>query len=97
MTTAAQRAVRAAVWSAAGGFAFGWVSRGLTIPPPKVVDPPEPVVAVAPQNMPVKAPEGGFLLEDGRVVTPLKAVDPSSLVLAPGDPCADARPKAKRK
>jgi len=97
MTTAAQRALRAAVWSAAGGFAFGWVARGLAVPPPKAVEPPEPVVAVAPQNLPVKAPEGGTVLEDGRIVTPLKAVDPASLVTSPGDPCAGARPRTRRR
>ncbi len=95
--TASKRALRAAVWCAAGGFAFGWVSRGLAIPPPKIVDPPEPMVAVAPQNLPMKAPEGGVVLDDGRIVTPLKAVDPSSLVISPGDPCADAGRRPRRK
>ena len=94
--TAAQRALRNAVWSAAGGFAFGWAAKGLSAPPPPAVEARSPLIAVAPQDAPVKAPEGGMVTEDGRLVTPNRASDPASLVLAPSDPCADAA-RARKK
>jgi hypothetical protein len=93
--TAAQRALRTAAWSAAGGFAFGWTAKTLASPPPRL-EPLPALVAVAPQNLPTKAPEGGVVTSDGRVVTPLNAPDPASLVLSPSDPCAD-RPRPRRK
>jgi hypothetical protein len=93
---AAKRALKAAVWSAAGGFAFGWAAKSLSTPPPPSVEPPPPVVAVAPQDAPVKPPEGATVLPDGRIVTPLKLIDPASLVTSPGDPCAE-RYRAKKK
>ncbi|MDE2143079.1 MAG: hypothetical protein KGJ84_11780 [Elusimicrobia bacterium] len=94
--TAASRAWRTAAWAAAGGFAFGWSAKGLATPRPPIVEAPPPLVAVAPQNAPVKAPEGATVMEDGRVVTPLKASDPASLVTYAGDPCADkTKPRKK--
>src|SRR5258708_965263 len=63
--TAAKRPLRTAIWAAAGGFAFGWAAKGLATPPTPSVEPLPPLIAVAPQNMPVKAPEGGVLTEDG--------------------------------
>ncbi|MFI5344928.1 MAG: hypothetical protein ACHQ51_01000 [Elusimicrobiota bacterium] len=94
--TAASRALRTAAWAAAGGFAFGWVAKGLATPRPPVVEALPPLIAVAPQNAPTAAPEGGTVMEDGRVVTPLKASDPSLLVSYPGDPCAE-KAKLKKK
>jgi hypothetical protein len=86
--TAAQRALRNAAWSAAGGFAFGWAAKGLAAPPPPVVEPLPALVAVAPQNAPAREiPKDAVVLDDGRVVTPLKALDPASLVISEGDPC----------
>ena len=94
--TAANRSLRSAAAAAAVGFAFGWVAKGLATTPPPVVEPLPPLIAVAPQNAPTKMTEGGMVTEDGRVVTPLKASDPSALVSYPGDPCAEkAKPRRK--
>jgi len=94
--TARERVLRAAAWSAAGGFALGWAAKGLSIPPPKIVEPLPPLVAVAPQNAPVKPPPpGAKVLSDGRIVTPLDAPDPTALVLAP--PAAPAAAPKKRR
>jgi len=94
--TAAQRALRNAVWSAAGGFAFGWAAKGLATPPPPVVEAQSPLIAVAPQNAPVPAPENAVMTADGRLITPLKASDPAALVIGPADPCSPA-PVARKK
>jgi hypothetical protein len=94
--SAASRSTKAFAWVAAGGFAFGWVAKGLATPPPPIVEAQAPLIAVAPQNAPTKAPEGGTLTEDGRLVTPLKASDPASLVTYPGDPCAE-KTKTRKK
>ena len=81
--------------SAAGGFVFGWAAKGAFTPPPPPPEPLPVLVAVAPQNAPTKVPEGGTVTSDGRVVTPLNALDPASLVTSPGDPCAGSRPRRK--
>jgi hypothetical protein len=94
--TSAQRAVRNALWSAAGGFAFGWVAKGLVTPLPPAVEAQSPLIAVAPQNAPVKATEGGMVMEDGRLVTPNRASDPAALVIGPSDPCAAVAPRRKK-
>jgi hypothetical protein len=96
--TAAPRALRTAVWSAAGGFAFGWAAKTLATPPPRIVDPLPALVAVAPQNLPTPtpSPKDAYVTADGRLVTPLNALDPASLVISPSDPCAD-RPRPRRK
>jgi hypothetical protein len=94
--SASARALRKAAWSAAGGFAFGWAAKGLATPPPPIVEPLPPLVAVAPQNAPTKTPKDAVVLDDGRVVTPLIALDPASLILSSPDPCAPpARPRRK--
>lgn len=90
-----RRSWSALVWSAAAGFAFGWAAKGLATPPVPIVEPPAPLIAVAPQNAPVMASEGAVVMDDGRVISPLKASDPASLVTAPGDPCA--QPKTKKR
>ena len=90
-----KRALRNAALSAAGGFALGWAAKTLLASPPPAQQLPT-LVAVAPQDLPQKLAPGTTVTADGRVVTPLNALDPASLVMGPGDPCADSS-RSRRK
>jgi hypothetical protein len=97
MTAAGRRSLKLAAWSAAGGFAFGWVAKDLAFPPAPY-EPPPPVVAVAPQvASAAPAPAKGYVLSDGRVVTSLDAPDPAALVFGGEDPCVPTKPAPRRR